>query len=309
MNLILCHQTIPVPWEAATLAIGHFDGVHLGHRKVIAEAVRDARRHGRPAVVVTFDRNPLEVLRPRDAPPYLCTLEQRLERIEALGADHTVLLVFDKDLASRPWMEFAERTLRDWLRCRHLVVGHDFRFGQGRQGSPEAVHERRQSLGFDATAVPPLEHEGRRVSSTEIRMALQEGRLDQAERALGRPYSLVGTVVHGDKRGRTFGYPTLNLVPVARLVIPADGVYAGTVDVGPNRWKAAVSVGVRPTVGGGARTIEAHLLDYPGDDLYGRTVTLSFLARLREEREFPSLEALRVQMDEDVRQCRSLLDV
>ncbi|MEP0766022.1 MAG: bifunctional riboflavin kinase/FAD synthetase [Fimbriimonadia bacterium] len=309
MNLILCHQTTSVPWQAATLAIGHFDGVHLGHRKVILEAVHDARRHGRPTVVVTFDRNPLEVLRPEDAPPYLCTLRQRLERFETLGVDHTVLLIFDKQLASQPWLEFAEGTLRDWLHCKHLVVGHDFRFGQGRLGTPEAVHARREELGFDATAVPALEHDGRRVSSTEIRLALQAGRLDQAERALGRPYSLVGTVVHGDKRGRTFGYPTLNLVPVARLVVPSDGVYAGTVHVGPDRWKAAVSIGVRPTVGGGQRTIEAHLLDYPGDDLYGRTVTLTFLARLREERAFPNTEQLRVQMDEDVRQCRALLDV
>jgi riboflavin kinase/FMN adenylyltransferase len=307
MNVIFGLDRVAPSWQECTVAVGHFDGVHWGHRGVIAEAVRDAWRSRRPAVVVTFDRNPAEIVRPAEAPPYLCTLGQRLERIAQLGVDHAIVTAFTKAFSQHDWLWFVQHVLQRRLRCAHLVVGEDFRFGHGREGSAETIRARRDELALAVTSVPLLNQEGRRISSTEIRSAVAAGDVTFAERWLGRPYSLVGTVERGDGRGRKLGWPTVNLTLVARLVVPAEGVYAGRASCHGNTWDAAISIGTRPSVGGTPMTIEAHLLDYSGPDLYGRTVTVEFRARLREQRDLGSLEALGSQIAADVEQCRAVL--
>lgn len=304
MNVIYGYDGLLCPpWMESTVAIGHFDGVHVGHQAVIGAAVRDARAHGRPAIVVTFDRNPIETLRPGHAPKYLSTVSQRIERIAAMEVDHLLLIPFDVEFAHMPWTRFAEDILRDRLRCKTVVTGDDFRFGHGREGSAETIGAHPE-LGMDAIAVSPVGEDGHRVSSTEIRAAIESGDVERAARLLGRAYELVGVVVKGDKVGRTLGYPTLNLTPLIPMATPADGVYAGRTIYGA----AAVSVGVRPAVGGGPRLVEAFLMDYVGPDLYGRSVGLQFVARLREERDFPSLELLKEQISLDVEECRRLLN-
>jgi riboflavin kinase/FMN adenylyltransferase len=334
MNLLFGQPRVElVPWTECTVAIGHFDGVHKGHQALIAMAVQDAREHGRPCVVVTFDRNPLEVVGratdtanpvdagriadtqpttahedPRHCPPYLCTLAQRLERIALSGADHTLVLPFDTALSQIHWMEFAKSLLRDGLHCRHLVAGHDFHFGHGREGSIARVQEHREELQMDATAMEPALDNGHRVSSTDIRAALLDGKVRQAASWLGRYYELIGVVMPGDAVGRTLGYPTVNLSLLARLVIPADGVYAAWAKVEATRYAAAVSIGSRPTLGDGPRLVEAFLLDYAGGDLYGRNVTLQFVERIREQRRYETLEALTGQIEQDVLDCVKVLE-
>jgi riboflavin kinase/FMN adenylyltransferase len=308
MNLILGLDR-PAPWSECTVAIGHFDGVHRGHQAVISAAVEDAWRNGRPSVVLTFDRNPAEVVRPESAPPYLCTLAQRLERFDAAGADHTVVCRFDAAFAAQPWLEFAEHALRETLHCKHLVIGHDFRFGHGREGSADTLASRKDDLGLEVTSVPPLTEDGRRVSSTDIRRAVARGDIASAARWLGHRYALVGTVVRGDATGRQLGYPTVNLAPSARVAVPGDGVYAGWATVYGQTWRTAISVGTRPTVGSSDLAIEGFLLDYEGGDLYGRTVTLTFAERLRGQETFPTLDALRERIAADVAECRAALSV
>jgi len=308
MNVIFGHQRVnDPPWEASTVAVGHFDGVHLGHQAVISAAVEDAWEHGRPAIALTFDRNPIETVRPGDSPVYLGTLSQRLERIAALGVDHTLVAVFDKMFAAVSWQEFATDILQTRLHCAQVITGEDFKFGHDREGSAATLHARREELGMDARAVPEVTAEGHRISSSEIRQRITDGDVSGAAALLGSPYAVVGTVVRGNQLGRTLGYPTLNIAPLANVAIPGNGIYAGHVAVQGHSWQAAISVGVRPAIGGGPRVIEAFLLDYGGGELYGRTVALEFLTRLREERNFDTLEALTVQIGRDVEECRRML--
>jgi riboflavin kinase/FMN adenylyltransferase len=282
-----------------------FDGVHLGHRAILGAAVAHARATGSPALVCTFEPHPLEVLQPDRAPQPITTLEERLDLIAACGVDGAVVLDFTPALAAMEPEAFVKDVLVDRLAARQVVVGFNHRFGRGARGDADLLRELGRGLGFGVDVIEPLAVDGAPVSSTAIRAALGRGDLDAAARMLGRPYTLPGTVVSGAGRGRTLGFPTANVAP-DRPVLVAPGVYACTAEVGGAKQRAVVNIGVRPTFGEDTLAIEAHLLDFSGD-LYGQTFRLTFVARVREERKFPSVDALRAQIAADVETARRAL--
>lgn len=289
-------------WPESVVCVGTFDGVHRGHAEVVSRAVAEAKTHDLPAIVVTFDRHPAAVLHPDRCPPSLGTLDQQLAAFARLGVGITVVLAFDAALAAVSADEFLERILRGHLRAGRIVVGHDFAFGHGRRGTPEWIAER-----IPTVVVPPFEVDGVRVSSSHIRGLVAEGRVGEAAELLGRPFAIGGVVVSGERLGRSLGFPTINLARTSNLCLPADGVYAGRATMRDCAYGAAVSIGCRPTVGGRHRTIEAHLLDYPGDSAYGEAVWLELVAWLRAEEAFADLDDLTAQMTQDVRAARDVL--
>ncbi len=290
-------ETLDVEWNRAVVCIGTFDGVHLGHRAVIGETCRQAQAEGLPSVLVTFDRHPSATLAPENCPPAIASLEQNLARFQALGVSMAVILAFDRHLAETEAETFFKHVLVSKLRAGRMVVGHDFAFGKGRAGTPKWL-----SGCIDTTVVPPFELFGKRVSSREIRCQVEQGDVTSASLLLGEPFSLSAVVVGGERLGRTLGFPTLNLARASRQLVPGNGVYASRCRTRHGDFKAATSIGVRPAVHGAHRTIEAYLLDYPGDDLYGQAIELSFEQRLREERNFANLDELRRQIELDVRE-------
>lgn len=286
-------------WSKSIVCIGTFDGVHLGHRFLISHAVKEAREAELPAILVTFDRHPAAVLAPERCPQAISSLYQNLAAFEGLGVAVAVILEFDRALSQTSAEAFLQQVVLDKLQGVEMVIGHDFAFGQGRQGTPEWLQGR-----IKTHSVPPLMLEGRRVSSSEIRLAVTEGRMEDASRRLGRPFEVTGVVITGQKLGRQLGFPTINIARSFDQVTPADGVYAGVCRTPHGAFKAAINIGMRPAVGGSSRTIEAHLLDYTGETLYGCAVSLGIQMRLREERRFPSLAALGQQMTRDVEEVR-----
>lgn len=286
---------IAAEWPESIVCIGTFDGVHRGHQALIQTAVSQARDRELPAVIVTFDRHPAAILAPDRKPASLGTLEQNVIAMRHLGAGVCVILPFNDVLRQTPAEHFLERILRVKLHASSLVVGHDFALGRDRVGTAEWLAER-----IPTTILPPVEEAGVRISSSAIRAAIAAGRVEEAAGYLGRPYALRGVVIGGQKLGRTLGYPTINLARSTDQAIPADGVYAGRAVTPQGEYRAAISIGMRPAVHGTHRTVEAFLLDYPGESLYGQAVELSFVARLRDELPFESLDDLVAQMAKDV---------
>jgi riboflavin kinase/FMN adenylyltransferase len=277
------------------VAVGEFDGVHVGHRAVIEGC----------DTVLTFEPHPLVVLRPQAAPRLLTSLELKADLIAELGVQEMVVIGFDQRFARRSAREFIDDVLVRRLGASHVAVGENFRFGHGAAGDTALLQA---DPRFSTRAVPLVAIDGEVVSSTRVRALVGAGEMETAARLLGRPFRLRGEVVAGDRRGRTLGYPTANIVPDPALVCPGHGVYAARVlDDELDGVLAAVSVGVRPTFGSGLGVlVEAHLLDR-SEDLYGRRLTLEFIARLRGEQRFPSAAALVEQMRQDVRRTRELL--
>lgn len=297
--------SVPGP---TVITVGVFDGVHLGHRHLFARLVEEARRHNASAVVVTFRNHPREVLRPGDPIPLLTDLERRLRLIRGCGVDLVVPLTFDLPLSRLSARDFA-RLLQERLRMAGLVVGPNFAMGHRRQGTPEVLRAMGREMGFTVTVVPPLHLEGGlMVSSSLVREALASGQVERAARMLGRYYWLEGTVVRGQGRGRDLGFPTANLRVDPGRAVPGNGIYATWAWVGGRRYMSATSIGVRPTFGPGKRTVEAHLLDFSGQ-LYGQPLALEFVARLRDEEAFPTVEALVQEMARDVERTRACLQV
>jgi riboflavin kinase/FMN adenylyltransferase len=291
--------------EATAVALGVFDGVHLAHQAILRTAIEAARRHRLESVACTFDPHPAEVLQPQRSSAAIATLGDRLDLIAATGVGVTVVLPFTPALAQMEPEAFVEDILLGRLHAREVVVGFNHTFGRGARGDPKLLQDLAGRLGFGAHVVPPLLVDGVAVSSSAIRASLREGDLERANRMLGRPYLIGGDVVSGAGRGRTLGFPTANVRP-DRQVLVAPGVYACRVDVGPDAHRAVVNVGVRPTFGEATLVIEAYLLDFQGT-LYDRSVRVAFLARLREERRFPSVDALRDQILRDVADARERL--
>jgi len=273
------------------LAVGEFDGVHIGHREVIRGA----------DTVLTFEPHPRAVVAPASAPKLLTTLEIKADLVAALGVRELVVIPFDGTFAAQTPEAFIERELVERLGARSVSVGEDFRFGHRARG--DAALLQAQSA-FETRVSRMVELDGSVVSSTHIRGLIGAGEVEAAARFLGAPFQMRGTVVHGDKRGRTLGFPTANLVPDPRLVVPDHGVYACRARVDGVERLAAVNVGVRPTFQTGrGLLVEAYLLDYEGD-LYGQTLVLEFVGRLRGEQRFDTVEALIEQMDRDVVETR-----
>jgi riboflavin kinase/FMN adenylyltransferase len=287
---------------ASAVALGAFDGIHLGHRAILGTAVAQARHGKLEAVVCTFDRHPMEVLQPERAPLPITTLDERLELIAETGIDTAVVVPFTREVAAVEAKAFVQDVLVATLKARDIVVGFNHRFGRGARGDAELLESLAGPLGFRTHIVPALVVDGVAVSSSEIRGALQQGDLTSAERLLGRQYSISGEVVRGASRGRTLGFPTANVKTDRALGLPV-GVYVCQVIIGPSQHRAVVNVGVRPTFGENELAVEAHLIDFSGD-LYGERVRLIFLRRLREERKFPSVDDLRRQITLDVAAAR-----
>ncbi|MEV4667045.1 bifunctional riboflavin kinase/FAD synthetase [Microbacterium sp. LWO12-1.2] len=305
-------EKIPADFGPSAVAIGKFDGVHAGHRAVIARLNERAAATGTRAVAVTFDRNPLAILRPDRCPENVVTVERKLELLGELGLDATLVLTFDEELAARSAEDFVVDILVGALRVSTVLVGEDFRFGRGGAGTPELLRALGPRFGFEVEVVDDVYLPGspRRVSSTWIRELLIEGDVSGASRVLGRNPDVRGVVVHGLKRGRELGFPTANLSPIVDAFVPADGVYAGWLvdhDTGI-RHPSAISVGTNPTFDDVlVRQVEAHVLGETGLDLYGHDVTVEFVERLRGMVAFEGMEKLSEQMADDVQVAARVL--
>lgn len=308
---------VPADFGPSIVAIGKFDGVHSGHRAVIDRARVTAMDAGARVVAVTFDRNPLALLRPDRCPEALVSVDQKIALLADSGVDAVLVLRFDETLAALAPEEFAQRILVDALGAVCVMVGVDFRFGRGGAGDPAFLTSFGEAHGFTVDVVGDVQGGGRRVSSTWVRELLDAGQVEDAARLLGRPHAVRAEVVHGLKRGRELGYPTANLAPDAEGFVPADGVYAGwLVDEGTDaggvrpatRYPAAISVGTNPTFDDvPVRQIEAYVLDETDLDLYGHTVQVQFTARIRGMVRFEGIEALIARMDADVAEVRAAL--
>jgi len=288
------------------VAIGMFDGVHLGHQQVIRQTVADAEQFEAVPVVVTFDRHPNTVVAPPRVPPLIYSLPQKLRAIEVLGAEAVWLIRFDEAFSRQTGEEFVRAMARDFGHLQSVCVGGEFTFGHKRSGNVELLRKLGQELKFTVHGLAAVALDGRAVSSTRIREAIARGQFDAASQMLGRGYALAGAVVKGDQLGRKLGFPTAN-INVAGLALPPNGVYAAHAHWQGRTLRAAVNIGVRPTLAGAApaRRVEAHLLDWTGE-LYGRELELTFVSKLRDEQRFESLDALREQIARDVDQARAL---
>ena len=284
-----------------SVAIGIFDGVHLGHQQILAEAAK----YG-PVTVLTFDPHPTSVFAPERTPSALTSLKDRIGLLKANGAKEVVVLPFTKEFANLSPKEFIKDILEKQLGATHVTVGSNFTFGHKAAGNIAYLKE--HAHGFEVSAVHLEENRGSAISSSRIRALIVDGDVERANELLSRPFYLRGPVVHGEKRGRTIGYPTANLGLTEHATIPADGVYAGWLTVGEQRWQAAISIGTNPTFPGvRGRQVEAYAIDQVGLDLYDKEAKLEFAYRLRDTLKFDGLEPLLVQMKQDCIQAKNLL--
>jgi riboflavin kinase / FMN adenylyltransferase len=307
MDVVSGIASLPLDAERTVATVGFFDGVHLGHRAVLQRAVGVGAERALPAVAVTFDRHPREVISPETAPKLLTTMERKAALIDELGLDVLVTLPFTPDLSRWSADEFLARVIRDGLSAAHVVIGANFTFGHRAAGNLRTLVERGPGYGFTAEGVPLVAIDGRAVSSSSIRDALAAGDLEWPERALGRRFALDGVVVAGAGRGAGLGYPTANLRTERRLLLPRAGIYAGVAERAGRRHPAAISVGTNPTFGSEPLHVEAYLLDFGGQELRNAPILLEFWARLRDEERFDSPEALSAAIADDVRRTRSLV--
>jgi len=306
---VLGSEDCAPPAQGSAVTIGAYDGVHLGHRALLAELSAQARRRGLASAVVTFDRHPATVVRPDSAPPQLTDLAQKLELLASCGVDRTVVVPFDRDRADETAEDFVAEMLVGALGARLVVVGEDFHFGHGRKGNVALLRELGAAEGFEVDGVV-LTGEDEPVSSTRIRRLVAGGDVAAAAALLGRPHQVRGVVAHGDGRGAAqLGIPTANVTVPPEIALPGLGIYAGRFRRPDGaEHPAAISVGRRPTFydDNPAPLVEAYLLDFDGD-LYGEGAQVSFVARLREERRFDSVEALVAQIHRDVDDARAVL--
>ncbi|WP_055481647.1 bifunctional riboflavin kinase/FAD synthetase [Sphaerimonospora mesophila] len=303
---------VPEGWGRSVVTIGVFDGVHLGHQRMVTQMVGMARDLGLPSVVVTFDPHPDEVVRPGTHPLRLTTLHRQAELLAGLGVDAVCVLPFTLEFSRMRPDEFVQTALVDRLHAAGVVVGEDFRFGHKASGDVETLRTLGEKYDFVAVGVP-LVSDGATISSTFIRERLTAGDVAGAAAALGRPHRVEGVVVRGHQRGRALGFPTANVESPPFTAIPAEGVYAGwlqCVEASPasagQRWPAAISIGTNPTFDGVERTVEAYALDRDDLDLYGAHVAVDFAERLRDTLRFDSVEALIEQMHRDVARAREV---
>ncbi|OGL62421.1 MAG: riboflavin biosynthesis protein RibF [Candidatus Tectomicrobia bacterium RIFCSPLOWO2_12_FULL_69_37] len=310
MDVFRSVASFPAGEGRTVLTVGNFDGVHLAHREICRLINAEAARRGARSAVLTFDPHPLSVVAPERCPALMTALDEKLARLEEQGVSAVVVHPFTPELARTPAEEFVRRLLHEGLRAGRVVVGFNFRFGKGRAGDVGLLRAEGERLGFETQTVEPYMFEGRRVSSTEIRRLLASGEVEEAAKLLGQPHLVAGLVVPGEGRGRTIGIPTANL-ETPPVLIPANGVYACWARIGERasaRHPAVTNIGRRPTFGGERRTIEAHLLE-GGRDVYGETLRLEFVSRLREERKFSGPEALAAQIRRDTGEARGRLGV
>ena len=293
--------------DTVVACMGVFDGVHRGHRALVDAARQVADTAGLPLVAITFFPHPAAVLRPETAPSQIASLEDRIALLCDAGADVVEVIDFTPEYAEMSPIEFIEDTLVARMHAAHVVVGENFRFGRMAAGTPDLLIRECAERGIAAHIIP-VAADSAPWSSTRIRRLVAEGAVDEASEVLGRAFSLTGTVVHGDHRGRELGYPTANVQTGNGMLVPADGVYAGWLDAAGERYPAAISVGTNPQFEGAELRVEAYCIDRTGLDLYGVPARVIFVRRLREQAVFESIEAFLDQMALDVEQARFVLD-
>jgi riboflavin kinase/FMN adenylyltransferase len=293
------------PGIPSVVTVGVFDGVHLGHKAIMQAVKATADEMGARSVAVTFDRNPEELVK-SIRPQYITTLEQKLALIGEQGIDLAVVLLLEKNVLDMTAEEFIEVVIHERLSATHVVVGANFVFGKGRGGDARLLRRMGEELGFEVAEVPPVCVGDIRVSSTAIRGLLADGKIEQAEALLGRPFLLEGIVVPGRGIGRSLGFPTANIEPAEGQIVPSKGVYAVLVVLDGVRYTGVSDVGIRPTVGGGSMRVEVYMIGFSGE-LYGRRLEVSFHHRLRDEVRFEDTEALKKEIQHDVGRAIRLL--
>ncbi|MFD9006776.1 bifunctional riboflavin kinase/FAD synthetase [Streptomyces sp. NPDC059582] len=305
-------EDIPEDWGRSVVTIGSYDGVHRGHQLIIKHAVERARERGIPSVVVTFDPHPSEVVRPGSHPPLLAPHHRRAELMAELGVDAVLVLPFTKEFSKLSPADFVVKVLVDKLHAKAVVEGPNFRFGHKAAGNVAFLTEQGAVYDFEVEVVDlyvsGVAGGGEPFSSTLTRRLVASGDVEGAAEILGHPHRVEGVVVRGAQRGRELGFPTANVETLPHTAIPADGVYAGWLHVSGEAMPAAISVGTNPQFDGTERTVEAYAIDRVGLDLYGLHVAVDFLAYVRGQAKFESLEALLEQMAEDVKRCRELVE-
>ena len=308
MTIAVDTRGLVIDDAGAVITVGTFDGVHRGHQDVLSRVVERANATARPSIVVTFDPHPLVIVNPAAAPPLLSTFHEKLEVITQAGITYVAVVPFTPSLASMGAEEFVDHVLRERFAMSELFVGHDHGFGRGRMGDTDVLRTLGGSRGFAVHVLEPIHTaNGQAISSTAIRRAVAGGDLARAADALGRPYSVMGKVIRGDRRGRLLGYPTLNLdAPPLQKLLPPDGVYAVRVQTPIGAFGGMLNLGPRPTFGDAARRIETHVFD-ADHDWYGAPIRLDFVSRLRETRAFSGMEALTAQLGRDETLARLVL--
>lgn len=286
------------------LTLGVFDGLHIGHQRIMETVVERARTVNAVPTAITFDPHPRAVLHPESAPPLLQTLDQRLANFEVLGIEQAIVIPFTTEFSQQPAEDFLSNIIRDRLHAREVYLGKGFAFGKGRGGNIDLLRQKSSELGFVADEVDEVQLRGIRISSSAIRKLLAEGRVNLARRMLGRPYGVEGVIIRGNRRGHTIGFPTANLKPHNR-VIPRYGVYA-TATLIDGTWRRSITnIGVRPTFESDAEpSIESYIFDFDGD-LYGDVLRVRFLHRIRDEKKFSGIEELKAQIERDTQRARN----
>lgn len=306
MQLIHTANELNAGNRKVCLAIGFFDGVHLGHQQIIRQTITDARKHGALALVITFDQHPNTIVAPARVPPLIYSLPQKLRTIESLGPEAALVIHFDKAFSQKTGEAFIRELAGAWSGIQSICVGANFVFGHKRSGNVELLKKLGAELKFSVHGMAAVSLDGRTVSSTRIREAIRAGDLDAASQMLGRAYSIAGPVIEGDKLGRKLGFPTANL-DTTGLALPPNGVYAIHALVRGKTHRAVLNIGTRPTLGNPNPTlrVEAHLLDFSGE-LYGEEMEIVFAEKLRDEQKFPSVKELKAQIARDIERAKKL---
>lgn len=306
MKLIQQANQLDTRGRKCCLAIGVFDGVHLGHQQIIRQTIADARQHNALAVVVTFDRHPSTIVAPDRVPPLIYSQAQKVRAIESLGADALLVVRFDKEFSQQTGEQFIRSLARELGGIQSICVGADFVFGHKRSGNVALLKTLGAELGFHVRGLAAVALDGQTVSSTRIREAIRADDFDAASQMLGRAYSVAGKIIHGDQLGHKLGFPTANL-DTTGMILPTNGVYAAQATVGGHTHRAVLNIGCRPTVANPTPhvRVEVHLLDFSGD-IYGQELEIVFAGKLRDEQKFPSLDTLREQIQRDIASARKL---
>jgi riboflavin kinase/FMN adenylyltransferase len=291
--------------RGCVLTIGKFDGVHLGHQAVLSQVVEKAKELGLPSTVMVFEPQPEELFTPAQAPARLSLLRDKYTQLKALGVDRLLCVKFDRKFAAFSATEFVEGLLVDKLAIKYLVVGDDFRFGKGRVGDFTTLVEEGEKCQFDVVSTQSFRLADCRISSTAVRDALNDDDFILSTQMLGRPFSIAGKVLHGDKRGRTIGFPTANVL-LKRCKAPVNGVFAVKVAVADKMYAGVANIGHRPTVNGQRSQLEVHLFDF-NDDLYGQFISVALVSKIRQEMKFDSFELLHQQIQQDAIAAKTLL--
>jgi riboflavin kinase/FMN adenylyltransferase len=304
MKLLRAAPELDPGSRKACLAIGVFDGVHLGHQQIIRQTINDARQHEAVALIVTFDKHPNAIVASDRVPPLIYSLPQKIRAIASLGADALLEIPFDREFSQQTGEAFIRSLSRDLGKIQSICVGADFVFGCKRSGDVPLLRQLGSELQFHVHGLAAVALDGQTVSSTRIRETIRSGEFNAASQMLGRAYAIAGRVVHGDQLGHKLGFPTANL-DTTGMLLPPHGVYAALARVGEKSFRSVLNIGIRPTIQNPtpAPRVEVHLLDFTGD-LYGKEMEITFADKLRDEQKFPTVEALRAQIQHDVAAAR-----